>query len=321
MSNELDFTLTISEAAREGLGEDSWCRCHVPVAELLGVFDGCGGSGARKQDCYSGYSEAYMASRLCAGAFYDAFDDYFSARPQPVRPQALLTLCGEYCQRTLKAHRPPAQSERRIVSSMITTLPTTAAAVAVRQNDTHLELTLCWAGDSRIYALCPGGLMQLSKDDSEEDDPFETDGLMTNTLNADKAPQLHFKRLVLPKPAVVFCATDGCFAYFRSPMEFEGALLTTMAEADFPEAWRQLLIQTLGEIAGDDYTLVAGAYAFGRFDALKASFRPRLKALETQYLAPLRRVPLSDQALRRALWETYRSGYSRYLGGNGNANG
>ena len=56
--------------ARKLLGEDSWTYGFCEDSGVIAVFDGCGGSGARKHDDYNNHSEAFMASRLCAGALY-----------------------------------------------------------------------------------------------------------------------------------------------------------------------------------------------------------------------------------------------------------
>ena len=51
----LDFTMSFCRDKVPGLGEDSFCLdfCdRAGTAGLLGVFDGCGGAGARKNDTY-----------------------------------------------------------------------------------------------------------------------------------------------------------------------------------------------------------------------------------------------------------------------------
>ena len=75
MLNQLPLTFLLSFCRDKipGKGEDSFCYSFCDSAGMLGVFDGCGGAGARTHAYYSGKTEAYMASRLCAGAFYDLF--------------------------------------------------------------------------------------------------------------------------------------------------------------------------------------------------------------------------------------------------------
>ena len=71
--SSLDFVLSFCREKIPGNGEDCYCYSFTDDAGLLGVFDGCGGAGAREHAYYSGHTEAFMASRLCAGAFYDCF--------------------------------------------------------------------------------------------------------------------------------------------------------------------------------------------------------------------------------------------------------
>lgn len=313
MGSGLDFFLRIWEEARQGLGEDAWCHCRGRGAELLAVFDGCGGSGARKHAVFSGHSEAYVASRLCAGAFYDAFGQYCSVNEGPVEPHDVFELCASYSEIALKACRPPKDPGKRLVSSMISTLPTTVSAAIVRHGEDRIEVTAAWAGDSRVYVLTPEGLAQMTADDSDEADPFETDGMMTNTLSADKTLNIHEKRCVLPTPALVLSATDGCFAYYTTPMEFEGVLLRTLLAAESPDQWEQALREQFRAVAGDDFTLVLASFGFGSFPALQAAFRDRLARLQRTYLDALEKLPPDDLPSRRAMWSDYRSGYMRLL--------
>lgn len=303
----LDFLVRVNVDAREKLGEDSWCHAFAQDAGLLAVFDGCGGSGARQHACYSGHSEAYMASRLCAGALYDAFRD--------VPGEAALERFAQYCQASFAAYRPESGQSSRIRSSMITTLPTTMAAAFVHASGENLCATAAWAGDSRVYVLAPAGLSQLSTDDSEDDDPFVTDGMMTNTLNADRAPRIRRRDCTLALPALVLAATDGCFAYYTTPMEFEGVLLSTLLSADNPAQWEQALAEQIGKVAGDDYTLALASFGFGSFARLQKAFLPRYRQLCDEYLNRIVQLPPEDAASRRALWERYRPEYVKYLEG------
>ena len=58
----LDFHTTVfSGEARKTLGEDNWAYGFCKESGTIAVFDGCGGSGARKHDDYNNHSEAFMA--------------------------------------------------------------------------------------------------------------------------------------------------------------------------------------------------------------------------------------------------------------------
>lgn len=313
MRKHLDFVLHINEDAVPGRGEDSWCHSFSTHAGILGVFDGCGGSGSGTHAWYSGHTEAFIASRLCAGAFLDAFQD--SLRDGRVDADEAVSRCGSYSSASLQAYRPPAQAGQLIRSSLLTTLPTTAAAAIVQAGKDRLDITAVWAGDSRVYLLTPDGLSQLSDDDAEGDDPFDTDGMMTNTINADKPIRLHTRRVRAAYPVLVLAATDGCFAYEHSPMEFEGVLLTTLAKAASPAAWEVALADRIGLVAGDDFTMALAAFGFGSYLRLRQALAPRTQFLHERYLAPISALAAEDSEGRRALWAAYRAQYCKYIEG------
>lgn len=312
MLENLDFLLKICAEARQELGEDNWCHAFCAQAGMIAVFDGCGGSGARKHEFYTGHSEAYMASRLCAGAFFNAFLDTFEHRPDAL-PDEALARCEEYCRDVFAAYRPPAGQRSRLKSAMLTTLPTTAAAAFFRLSGRKLHTTAAWAGDSRIYVLTPHGLSQITTDDSENPDPYETDSMMINTLNADRLPRINRKFCTFPLPAIVLSATDGCFAYYTTPMEFEGVLLSTLLSADSPATWESALTREIGGVAGDDYSLILASFGFETFEMLKQKFVRRYKFLYENYLKKISALSSDDAASRRLLWEKYRPKYMRYL--------
>ncbi len=315
MRNLLDFFLMLNVDARKGFGEDSWCYAFSKSAGLIAAFDGCGGSGARKHEFYTGHSEAYIASRLCAGAFFDGFRDSFVQQEKPTSAQQIFEISKQYCQNTFAAYRPPTGQGFRIKSSMITTLPTTVAAAIIQPSNGEILTSAAWAGDSRVYALTPHGLAQISLDDADDYDPYETDAMMTNTINADRAPRVNQKVCRIPLPAIIFTATDGCFAYYTTPMEFEGVLLSTLLSASCPNDWESALSEQIGRVAGDDYTLVMAVLGFQRFENLKQAFSKRYNFLCKNYLTRLAALPLSDAATRRALWASYRPEYTKYIEG------
>ena len=108
MLSIFDFIIKLNVDAREGLGEDSWCYAFDRHTGMIAAFDGCGGSGARKHESYSGHSEAFMASRLCAGAFYDGFLDSFDPRT-PARSSG----AASSIVKTRSAHTAPPAGRRR----------------------------------------------------------------------------------------------------------------------------------------------------------------------------------------------------------------
>ena len=310
---ELDFLLSICREMIPGKGEDSYCHSFREDAGLLAVFDGCGGAGARAHDFYSGRTEAYMASRLCAGAFYDTFRSC-QAGVIPTAQQ----LADAALQR-LRAYTPPQEAGSfAIQGSMVRTLPTTAAAAVISRDEQGLLVTVAWAGDSRVYLLDDQGLAQLTEDDTSVPDPMENvyeDGILRNVFCADRDVKLRSATVRPQLPFALFCATDGCFGYVSTPMEFEGMLLQALLSAESPAQWEQDLVQRIGAVAGDDHCLCLASFGYGSFEALQQRMRPRFAWLQQYFLEPVSKLPLEDRISRFGLWQQYREPYFRFWKG------
>lgn len=311
MKQTLDFIMSFCVDKVPGYGEDSFCYSFCDDAGLLGVFDGCGGAGAKTHAKYSGRTEAYIASRLCAGAFYDSF---YAVFPNKKGVQQLVDEVFTPCitQRLEKYSPPQNQGAIKISGSGIRTLPTTAAVALVRDG----AVSALWAGDSRVYVLDGKGLAQLTADHTSEPDPMITlyeDGILRNVVCADKPVQLSVKTVQPEAPFMVITATDGCFGYMSTPMEFEATLLRTLLEADCVDQWEKQLTAAISAVAGDDHTLCLAAYGYGSFEKLQNSFRARYEYLQQHYLAVIADLPLEDRDSRYTLWQTYQKEYMRYM--------
>lgn len=314
----LDFVISFCRDMIPEHGEDSYCYSFCDTAGMLGVFDGCGGAGARKHDFYSGRTEAYIASRLCAGSFYDSFRASFPCSlPAEQVTNEILT---PNAIQTLVAYEPPKdETGFRIIGSMVRTLPTTAAAALIRQADNGaLLVSAIWAGDSRVFLLDAQGLAQLTIDDTSVPDPMENiyeDGVLENVLCSDRKVQVHCKTIQARPPFVVLSATDGCFGYVSTPMEFEGILLHTLLNAAAPAEWESNLAEMIGASAGDDHTLCLAAFGYSSFAALRESLSGRYNHILNEYLKPVSKLPIDDRQSRYQLWNRYQADYMRYLKG------
>lgn len=312
----LTFVLSFCRDKVPGKGEDSYCYSFCDSAGMLGVFDGCGGAGARKHDFYSGKTEAYMASRLCAGAFYDLFRSHFPGR-MTAAEFARDVLKPETVARLVQYQPPKVEGSIQIRGSMVRTLPTTAAAAIVEaQEDGSVKVTALWAGDSRVYILDSLGLAQLTVDDATVTDPMLNiyeDGILRNTFASDRPVRLNCAEVVVQPPFMVLSATDGCYGYVTTPMEFEGLLLRTLLSADCVARWEQDLADAIGSFAGDDHALCLAAFGYHSFEALQDSLRNRMEHLWQNYILPVRDVPAEQREPRFALWESYKGDYLRYL--------
>jgi len=306
-----DFILSFCRDKVPGHGEDSYCYSFYDHGGLLGAFDGCGGAGAKTHEKYSGHTEAYIASRLCSGAFYDAFQASFPT-DQGARELAEQVFAPFVEQRLLEYSPPKNENGIKISGSSIRTLPSTAAVALVRGT----EVSALWAGDSRVYVLDSRGLAQLTTDHTSEPDPMINlyeDGILRNVLCADHPVRLSCKTVQLQEPFVVFAATDGCFGYLSTPMEFEGVLLSTLLQSASVAQWEETLARTLGAVAADDHTLCMAAWGYGSFENLQNSFRTRYEWLKEQYLNAIAAMPLEDRDSRYALWQTYQQEYLRFI--------
>lgn len=309
----LDFpVLHFSGEAREGYGEDCWCYGYCGNSGMIAVFDGCGGSGAMCHEEYAGHSQAYMASRLCAGATYEWMQNTFPAGDRlPSTLESTLQAC-------LQANA-PQQETGGITIRGLRTLPSTMAAAQLRPGRKGtIELCPLWAGDSRVYLLDATGLAQLSVDDSNQPDPMEglyDDGTLTNLLSADRPVRLNMRRLSLRQPFLVLAATDGCYGYVSTPMELEGMILHTLLESESAAQWESNLQKLIASYAGDDHTMVLASFGYGSFRGLKQALTGRYRLLRERYLEQVWQAPWEDRRLRRTLWADYRVNYMKYIEG------
>ena len=309
----LDFSpLKFCGEARAGHGEDNWCFGFTEDAGVVAVFDGCGGSGARQHKLYADHSEAYMASRLCAGAVFECVQKHYPCQ-EPVEEFVQQTL-WPYIRQRLMANVPPTGSLR---ISGLRTLPSTMAAALIRMCDGgEVEICTVWAGDSRVYLLDSTGLSQLMIDDTNQPDPQEglyDDGTLMNVICTDRPVKLNCRTIRVKPPFVVLAASDGCFGYVSTPMEFEGMILHTMLETQNVAQWEDHLQKLIASFAGDDHTMVLASFGFGNFEAMQRHFAPRNAHLKTEYLDTVWATPWEDREVRRKLWATYRKNYMKYI--------
>lgn len=302
---------------REGRGEDCWYYGFCEDMGILAVFDGCGGSGARKRHSYHGQTDAFVASRTAAYVMEEWMQTHAPFRGKTASDMVQL-LHRSYREMWKKMTE---REETGEITRGFLSFPTTISAILMRKTEEFLEITSVNAGDSRGYLLTPAGFWQLSRDDSDQPDPFENlyhEGAMDNLINGDKPFSLKHSTIRLRQPCVVLCATDGCFDYVSTPMEFEGILTGTLMESSGIAQWEQNLQSLVASVAGDDHTMCLAGFGFSSFEELQSAFRERYDRLKKAYLDPIWEAPAGDISLRRQLWREYRKDYSRYLKGDQN---
>lgn len=311
-----DFgVLSFCGEARKMRGEDCWYYGFCESMGMIAVFDGCGGSGARKRSCFDGRTDAFLASKTAAYAMDEWMQTYAPFSGEAMA-QAIEKL-QEAIQKSLMDLM-DGEKDDELMRGFLS-FPTTVSAILISQEEEKLLRVISVnAGDSRGYLLAPTGLYQLSEDDSDQPDPFEKlyhEGAINNLINGDKPFELKQKTYEILCPCILLCATDGCFDYVSTPMEFEGALLGTLMESDCIAQWEQNLQTLIGTVAGDDHTLCLTSFGFASFEELQKTFRSRYQMLEKEYLNMLWEASEDDITLRRNLWKKYSKDYMKYLRG------
>lgn len=254
----------------------------------VGVFDGMGGAGSALH-MYNGSEKtgAYIGSRSARDAAESFFKKMNKKPKADIVNYDIVNDLKETIKRTfnsLKKNYPP-KVKSGLKSSMIKEFPTTLAIVAVSGKEKTFSVDSYWAGDSRNYILTQDGLFQLSVDDLENRaDPYEnltSDSPLSNQISADKDFVINHVSYK-PKDAkfMIFCATDGCFGYYPTPMHFEYAFLKTLSESNSVEEWNGALLKEFGSIAADDISMAGLIYGYDNLDSFKDTIQPRYNELK-----------------------------------------
>ena len=317
---ELNFDpiLAFEIEQKNGQGEDASVCLADPKsrAALIACLDGCGGSGAKKYPGADNWTGARIASYSCGRALVEWYErnaigklglqDY----PAETVAQSLARAMRENID--MMKSEVNAAPERMVVSSMIRPFPTTLSCALVSKQENGLRGLFLWAGDSRGFVLTKDGLTQVTTDDLKDHlDPFdniEQDGVLSNVISA-KPFTVNARDVLLSEPCLVLTATDGCFSYFRTPMEFEYTILETLAKTNSLSEWKNTLMKRIGAVASDDYTMEVLSVGFDTFDQLKAYFYPTLTRFWESYG---KRISASrSREELRAIWDAYKLFYLR----------
>ena len=319
-----------------GEGEDADPILRVgPDLGLLGVFDGMGGAGGRVYDTPDGrHTGAWIASRFARNVVERLMLELI--KPEwnldgPAAAAELHRVLASSLAARLAELKAPESSLR---SKLVKALPTTMTLAVLQRTDPAGGTYAChlfWAGDSRAYVLEPeAGLMQLTTDDLRSGGDamrnLTDDSVMANCISADTEFHVNHRQVELRAPFLLLCATDGCFAYVRSPMHFEQLLLSTLGAARDVSDWQHALEAAITAVTGDDAALALLGLGTD-LAGFKRLFKDRAAELRRRYIDPLddleREVQLAEQELaglraRRAalgaeLWGGYKPGYERHL--------
>lgn len=306
------FVICAEREMIEGKGEDCFSYSFINGdSGYISVFDGCGGMGSRRYLKASGKTGARIASRVAAlvtDIFYNNQQFCFDGSDNTRLKNALKDSFSKV--------KNAIENDGGIMlgGDLFRTTPTTASIVAIRNTaEEDIQCEYFWAGDSRGYYLDENGLCQVTKDDLRtEEDAFtnlKSDGRMSNIIHADGDFAINERTIILSKPAMVICSTDGAFGYFQSPMDFEYILLNSLINSKSAEQWEKNLFDEVIPVAGDDFAVVIAAYGFGSFEECRRFYMKRYQYMKSNYIDKMyEEMPDSELFL---LWELYKKEYYR----------
>ncbi len=262
-------------------------------------------------------SSGYFASRLVSAiARYEltynpslARESIFAAirSTEPEAVDALVQAYGDTLADLIRqklsriAENVGFEVETRISGAYL--LPSTLTATVMDDQGDHVDALYFWAGDSRGYVWDGQGLAQVTED-------HERDETMTNLITLTKPFRVEARFLSIPKPCILFNATDGCYKcpVFDSPFDLEYIFLKSIDDAsDFMDASHYLSVQ-FHEIGrhDDSNTMALAAFGYADYEQLQAAARARLATIDETIIAKLPGIlqinyPAELQALEEAM--------------------
>jgi serine/threonine protein phosphatase PrpC len=330
----VSFKFCTAKVAGEGEDADPILRVG-PDLGLLGIFDGMGGAGGRVYDTPDGrHTGAYIAARFARNVverlMLELIKPEWNLDGPATGAELQRVLASSLAARLAELKAP----ETTLRSKLVKALPTTMTLAVLQRTGpaaSAYDCHLFQAGDSRAYVAEPdGGLRQLTTDHLRSGGDamrnLTDDSVMSNCISADTEFYIDHHQVQLQAPFLLLCATDGCFAYVRSPMHFEHLLLSTLQDARDAEAWQQSLEAKVTAITGDDAAIALLGLG-ADLDGFRKLFQERATELQRRYIDPLEeldgQVQRAEQELaglraRRSelgdeLWSAYKPGYERYL--------
>jgi serine/threonine protein phosphatase PrpC len=285
---------------KPGQGEDSQPVEYIWEYEtgrrsLLAVFDGMGGAGSRKvpdiNNSEATVSMAYLASRAARGAVIEACKQL----TPKMQPGEVVEIIGQHIQKYLQrlANRDSGIPAGSMRGSMIKDYPTTVA-IAIIEEGVNRSVHMMWAGDSRVYAIWPDQqflLQQLTLDHTASGASSDGgDAALTRCATPDSV-NLEYVNIEVPSDAIIFVATDGCFAY-ESTQFFLTTLIEQLDRSTNEQQYSQNLAVALSAISGDDCSMAISFPPSVQFDSLKNELAKQLR-----HLQDIRTVPRNNPFL------------------------
>lgn len=276
-----------------------FCEDAPPVAtdRYAIVCDGLGGAGHTKHSLpdeenpgtVTERTSAYLGSRIVAERVERFFAEHWEEWTGPEQTPEIGVYAGQLKEALDRAIQDCVEKMRiRIpVGKTIKIFPTTLASAVFLPCEEGLTVAAVWAGDSRVYLLTPSkGLRLLSLDDADgAAESMNSGTVMTNCVYAGSF-FLNYCVYTLREPGLVFCCSDGCFDYLRSPLHLEWLLLHTILNMPQEEGRQP------GEILGesirdgiyqtirDDTTMAGLCVGLPSIASLQEAFRTRTEDLD-----------------------------------------
>lgn len=307
--HNVDSLIWIKEEKIKDNGEDSLCFDCVsrPGAIMMSVFDGCGGSGARKYPIFGDKTGAYLGSKIVSGVVHGWFKSLINIQNESEWSEQLKELIVN----AMTKYKNCVKSTSKIKGTIRKEFPTTMATIILKEEKSVCRGHFMWAGDSRAYVLDNRGLHQVTDDDVNTKDAMSNlkdDGVLTNVISLSK--DFHINRITrdVGMKSIMICATDGCYGYLESPMHFEYLLLDSLMKSNNPSQWREEIRKYLSTVSGDDFTMILTIYGFGNFIEVKNNFKTRKEYLEKAYISQWSKA---EEENRNKLWLQYRKELSK----------
>lgn len=275
---ERTYFLTKMQEKKEGRGEDSEpILFYNDNTIVVGVFDGMGGAGGA--ECDSDYTvngqlmtKAYVGSRIVRDAIDKAIHENPSIVLKEDFAEILKQIITERYAAEKEKYAPKAKAGLR--SALIKEYPTTLAITTIVKDEARYLIDSYWAGDSRNYIWNARGLFQISIDDLKGNlDPLQNlheDAPMSNCIQADGPFEIRHQHVELPLGAkfAIISATDGCFGYYPSPMDFHKALINSIKASNDFELLKKKLTEAFAFVSADDFSFSIAFIGFKKFKDL-----------------------------------------------------